>query len=50
MHNRLGIKRYSVSTGAYILVVLQELGLQQVRKGMVPHKVYNEVISHCKAQ
>ena len=33
MHNRLSIRRYSVSPGAYILFVLQELGLQQVRKG-----------------
>ena len=28
MHNRLSVRRYSVSTGAYILIVVQELGLQ----------------------
>jgi len=28
MHNRLSIRRYSVSTRAYILIVVQELGLQ----------------------
>jgi len=28
MHNRLSIRRYNVFTGAYILVVLQELELQ----------------------
>ena len=28
MHNRLSIRRYSVSTGAYILIMVQELGLQ----------------------
>ena len=50
MHNRLSIRRYSVSTGAYILIVVQELGLQQVRKGMVPHKAYNVVLPRCKAQ
>jgi len=33
MHNRLSIRRYSVSTGAYILIVVQELGLQQVKRG-----------------
>jgi len=50
MHNRLSVRRYSVSTGAYILIVVQELGLQQVRKGVVPHEVYNVVPPHCKAQ
>ena len=50
MHNRLSVRRYSVSTGAYILIVVQELGLQRVRKGMVPHKAYNVVLSRCKAQ
>jgi len=28
MHNRLSVRRYTVSTGAYILIVVQELGLQ----------------------
>ena len=28
MHNRLSVRRYSVSTGAYILIVVQKLGLQ----------------------
>ena len=28
MHNILSVRRYSVSTGAYILIVVQELGLQ----------------------
>ena len=32
MHNRLSIRRYRVSTGAYILIVVQELGLQQVTR------------------
>ena len=50
MHNRLSIRRYSVSTGAYILIVVQQLGLQQVRKGIVPHEVYNKVLPCCKAQ
>ena len=50
MHNRLSIRRYSVSTGAYILIVVQELGLQQVRKGMVPYEAYNVVLPRCKAQ
>ena len=50
MHNRLNVRRYSVSTGAYILIVVQELGLQRVRKGVVLHKVYNMVLPHCKAQ
>ena len=50
MHNRLSVRRYSVSTGAYILIVVQELGLQRVRKGMVPHEVYNVALPHCKAQ
>ena len=50
MHNRLSVRRYSVSTGAYILIVVQELGLQQVRKGMVLHEAYNEVLPRCKAQ
>jgi len=50
MHNRLSIRRYSVSPGAYILVVLQELGLQQVRKRVVPHEAYNEMMPCCKAQ
>ena len=50
MHNRLSVRRYSVSTGAYILIVVQELRLQRVRKGMVPHEVYNVVLPHCKAQ
>ena len=36
MYNRLSIRRYSVSTGAYILIVVQELGLQRVRKGWSP--------------
>jgi len=40
MHNRLSIKRYSVSTGAYILVVVQKLRLQQVRTGIVPYEAY----------
>jgi len=46
MYNRLSIRRYSVSTGAYILVVLQELGLQQVGKGVVPHEAYNKVMCY----
>jgi len=50
MHNRLSVRRYSVSTGAYILIVVQELGLQRVRKGMVPHEAYNVVLLHCKGQ
>ena len=50
MHNRLSIRRYSVSTGAYILIVVQELGLQQVRKGVVPHEAYNVVLPCCKTQ
>ena len=50
MHNRLSVRRYSVSTGAYILIVVQELGLERVRKGMVPHEVYNKVLPRCKAQ
>jgi len=50
MHNRLSVRRYNVCTGAYILVVLQELGLQRVGKGVVPHEVYNEVMPCCKAQ
>jgi len=50
MHNRLSVRRYSVSTGAYILIVVQELGLQQVRKGMIPHEAYNKVLLCCKAQ
>jgi len=50
MYNRLSIRRYSVSTGAYILIVVQELELQRVRKGVVLHEVYNVVLSHCKAQ
>jgi len=50
MHNRLSIRRYSISTRAYILIVVQELGLQQVRKEMVPHEMYNEVLPCCKAQ
>jgi len=50
MHNRLSVRRYSVSTGAYILIVVQELGLQRVRKGMVPHEAYNVALPHCKAQ
>ena len=50
MHNRLSIRRYSVSTGAYILIMVQELGLQQVGKGVVPHEVYNEVMPRYKAQ
>jgi len=50
MHNRLSIRRYSVSTGAYILIVVQELGLQRVRKGMILYEVYNEVLPRCKAQ
>jgi len=50
MHNRLSIRRYNVSTGAYILIVVQELGLQQVRKGMVSHEAYNVVLPRCKAQ
>ena len=33
MHNRLSIRRYSISTGAYILIVVQELGLQRLGKG-----------------
>ena len=36
MHNRLSVRRYSVSTGAYILIVVQELGLQQVKRGWSP--------------
>jgi len=36
MHNRLSIRRYSVSTRAYILIVVQELGLQQVKRGWSP--------------
>jgi len=50
MHNRLSVRRYSVSTRAYILIVVQELGLQRVRKGMVLHEAYNVVLPHCKAQ
>ena len=50
MHNRLSVRRYSISTGAYILVVVQELGLQQVRKRMVLHEAYNVVLPRCKAQ
>ena len=50
MHNRLSIRRYSVSTGAYILIVVQELGLQRVKKGMVLHETYNVVLPRCKAQ
>jgi len=50
MHNRLSVRRYSVPTRAYILIVVQELGLQQIRKGMVLHEAYNEVLPHCKAQ
>ena len=50
MHNRLSVRRYSVSTGAYILFVVWELGLQQVREGMVPHEAYRVVLPHCKAQ
>jgi len=50
MHNRLSVRKYSVSTGAYILIMVQELGLQQVRKRVVPHEVYNVVLPHCKAQ
>jgi len=50
MHNKLSIRRYSVSTGAYILIVVQDLGLQRVRKGMVPHEAYNEVLPYCKVQ
>ena len=50
MHNRLSVRRYSVSTGAYILFVVQELGLQRVREGVVPHEAYSVVLPHCKAQ
>ena len=50
MHNRLSVRRYSVSTGAYILFVVQELGLQRVREEVVPHEAYSVVLSHCKAQ
>jgi len=50
MHNRLSVRRYSVSTGAYILIVVQELGLQRVRKGIVPHEAYNVMLPRCKAQ
>jgi len=28
MHNKLSIRRYSISPRAYILIVVQELGLQ----------------------
>jgi len=50
MHNRLSVRRYSASTGAYILIVVQELGLQRVRKGVVPHEAYNVALPYCKAQ
>jgi len=50
MHNRLSIRRYNVSTRAYILIVVYELELQRVRKGIVPHEAYNEVLPHCKTQ
>ena len=50
MHNRLSVRRYSVSTGAYILFVVWELGLQRVREGMVPHEAYRVVLPRCKAQ
>ena len=50
MHNRLSVRRYSVSTGAYILFVVRELGLQRVREGMVPHEAYRVVLPRCKAQ
>jgi len=50
MYNRLSVRRYSVSNGAYILIVVLELGLQQVKRRMVPHQVYNKVLPHCKAQ
>jgi len=36
MHNRLSVRRYSVSTGAYILVVLQYLGVATSKKGGGP--------------
>jgi len=36
MHNGLSVRRYSVSTGAYILIVVQELGLQRVKRGWSP--------------
>jgi len=36
MYNRLSVRRYSVSTGAYILIMVQELGLQQVKRGWSP--------------
>ena len=44
------MKFVTVSTGAYILIVVQELGLQRVRKGIVPHEAYNVVLPRCKAQ
>ena len=50
MHNRLSVRRYNVSTGAYILFVVQELGLQRVREEMVPHEAYRVVLPRCKAQ
>ena len=50
MHNRLSVRRYSVSTGAYILFVVRELGLQRVREETVPHEAYRVVLPRCKAQ
>jgi len=49
MHNRLSIRRYSVSTGALYTSCATGMGLQQVRKGVVSYEVYNEVMPHCKA-
>ena len=36
MYNRLSIRGYRVSTGAYIPIVVQELGLQRVKRGWSP--------------
>jgi len=38
MHNRLSIRRYSVSTGAYLLVVLDSVVILTYIKGAVMRK------------
>jgi len=40
MHNRLSVRRYSVSTGAYILVVLDSVVILTYIKGTVMRKGY----------
>jgi len=43
MHNRLSVRRYSVSTGAYIQVVLHQSGVATRKKGDGCYKLHSDL-------